>query len=122
MRRHRLLVAVLLLLTGCSASTDSTEFELSEFAIVGPGQLSADSGSLTATNRGELPHTLVITNAEGDVMAATPLVQPGDAVSLDIDLAEGRYSFTCRIVAQDDTGKIVDHFEAGMTTTVSVGG
>lgn len=122
MRRHRLLVAVLLLLTGCSASTVSTEFELSEFSIVGPGQLSADHDSLTATNRGELPHTLVITNAAGDVMAATPLVQPGDTVSLDIDLAEGRYSFTCRIVAQDDTGEIVDHFEAGMSATVSIEG
>lgn len=122
MRVGRLLAALSLVLIGCSAPTASSEFELSEFAIVGSGEVSAGESSVTATNSGELPHTLVITDPEGEVVGATPLIPPGDTAILDLDLEEGRYSFTCRIVAQNDSGTIVDHFEAGMATMVSVRG
>lgn len=40
---------------------------------------------------------------------------------LDVDLTNGRYTFTCRIVAENDKGEIIDHFEAGTMETVSFG-
>jgi small subunit ribosomal protein S19 len=63
-----------------------------------------------------------VTDSSGGVVAATPLVQPGETAALEVDLAPGRYSFTCRIVAEDPDGNIVDHYEAGMNTLVDVGG
>ena len=38
----------------------------------------------------------------------------------EVDLAAGVYSFTCRIVAQDSEGALIDHFESGMHASVRV--
>lgn len=107
-------------LSACMTTATSTPYELSEFAIAGPETLDGDMDYIDVVNSGELPHTLVVTDPSGRVVAATGLIQPGEATTLDVDLSEGRYTFTCRIVAETDQGELVDHFEEGMNAMVSV--
>lgn len=119
--RLSLIAGLSVALAACSGSTAmESGFDLAEWQIAGPGEMSADTGSVDVSNSGSLPHTLVITDSSGNVMAATDLIGPGDSTELALDLDPGTYSFTCRIVAQDSEGEIVDHFEAGMNATVSV--
>lgn len=121
--RLSLIAGLLVALAACSGSAATESgFDLAEWQIAGPGEMSADTGSVDVSNSGSLPHTLVVTDSSGNVMAATDLIGPGDNTELALDLDPGTYSFTCRIVAQDSEGEIVDHFEAGMNTTVSVTG
>lgn len=121
--RFALIAALLMTLASCSGSRAAgSGFELAEWHIDGPGEMTAGTGSVDISNSGTLPHTLVVTDAEGHVMAATDLIAPGESSELALDLDPGTYSFTCRIVAQNPEGEIVDHFEAGMNATVSVPG
>jgi hypothetical protein len=116
------LVVFGLLSSACSTGASDEEFQLDEFTIEGPNSLTAGDHELTVSNVGEFPHTLVVTDGAGQVMAASDLIQPGEMAGLSVDLANGRYVFTCRIVAQNDSGELIDHFEAGMTATVDVSG
>lgn len=114
-------LGLLLALAGCSDTSAGDSFDLAEWDITGPSQLVSD-GTIEVANSGSLPHTLVVTDSSGEVVGATELIEPGQTTRLELDLDDGRYSFTCRIVAQSPEGEIVDHFEAGMNTMVSVGG
>lgn len=120
--RRLVIFTVLLALCGCSGATVADGFELNEFSIVGPGQLGSGGNSVAVVNNGMYPHTLVITDSSGKTLGATPLVEPGGTVSLEVDLDPGEYSFTCRIVAEGPDGNIVDHYEAGMSALVEVTG
>jgi hypothetical protein len=123
MRRSVVTLLVIgLFCMGCTADSTDEGFQLDEFTIEGPDSLAVGGNDLTISNVGEFPHTLVITDATGHVVAASDLIQPGEIANLAVDVAEGQYVFTCRIVAQNDAGEIVDHFEAGMTATVDVSG
>ena len=123
MRGRRLVtLALVLALCGCAGATAGDGFELSEFSIGGPGSLDAGVNTIAVTNDGKYTHTLVITDVSGRVVAATSLVEPGETARLDVDLAPGQYSFTCRIVAEDPDGNIVDHYEAGMSSLIDVAG
>jgi uncharacterized cupredoxin-like copper-binding protein len=123
MRRFWLTAVVLVAIAGCSANgTESSSYQLTEFSIDGPGRLEDGIEAVAVSNRGEFPHTLVVTDETGTVVSATPLIQPGESTSLNLDLDPGTYSVTCRIVAQAPDGDIVDHFEAGMHTTLDVVG
>lgn len=124
MRRSLRIVGSLALtiVFSCQGGGSGTSYDLAEFSITGPGQLSADVTSVSASNHGEYPHTLVITDGDGNVVAATDLIQPGETADLAVELDEGTYSFTCRIVAQDDEGQLIDHFESGMNAVVEVRG
>lgn len=118
--RPFLVAGLLVALTACSGSAAESGFDLAEWQIAGPGEMSADTSSVDVSNSGSFPHTLVVTDSAGNVMAATDLIGPGESTELALDLDPGTYSFTCRIVAQGPEGEIVDHFEAGMNATVSV--
>ena len=113
---------LLLALCACAGSTASDSFELSEFSVLGPDHLDAGENAIAVTNNGLYTHTLVVTDSSGKVVGATSLVQPGETASLDVELAPGQYSFTCRIVAENSDGNLVDHYEAGMNALVQVGG
>jgi hypothetical protein len=106
----------------CDSTTSQTSFDLAEFSITGPGFLAPDTELITVDNAGEFPHTLVITDASGSVVAATDLIQAGETSELAVELSEGVYSFTCRIVIEGDDGQLIDHFEAGMHMSVNVVG
>jgi hypothetical protein len=110
------------ILAGCaSQGGEPTSYHLMEFAIDGPDRLDDGAETLTVENGGEFPHTLVVTDETGTVVAATSLIPAGESTNLALDLDPGTYSVTCRIVAQTPDGDIVDHFEAGMHTTLHIG-
>jgi uncharacterized cupredoxin-like copper-binding protein len=112
-----------LLLSACDPGADTDmSVELTEFSIASPSSIGDHVDEIEVTNVGEFTHTLVITDSEGEVAAASGLIQPGETFHLDLDLAPGTYSFTCRIVAQDGDGNLIDHYEAGMNTMVEVQG
>jgi len=119
---RRLLVAALLLAAACSpqASSDAG-YVLREGAIDGPNSLAVTSSEvLRVSNTGEYSHTLVVTDDQGQVRAATGLVESGTATTLEVDLGPGTYVFSCRIVAEDDEGNLIDHYEQGMHRMVTV--
>ncbi|MGA7098239.1 MAG: hypothetical protein WB245_11815 [Acidimicrobiia bacterium] len=113
----------LALLAACSTTqaTDSG-FTLHEWSVDGPAHLTAGTDAITIHNTGEYNHTLVITNDSGEVIAATGLVAPGTDAVLPADLGPGTYTFSCRIVAADDEGNLIDHYERGMYRTVTLDG
>ena len=118
----RRLAIVLLALAACqTVAGSSTDVELYEFGI-DPGVTTLEAGTvvLTVTNGGEYPHTLVITDAGGHVVSAGGVVAPGETSAQSVELDPGEYSFTCRIVSQDDEGNVIDHFEEGMSAAVTV--
>jgi hypothetical protein len=112
------ILVIVMALTACSSPGADGSYELAEFSISGPTTTSSGEQTLEVTNSGEFSHTLLVTDIQGGVVAATELIPAGETGELTLDLEPGRYSFTCRIVAQDSDGNIVDHFEAGMSTTV----
>lgn len=122
MRSFIVALVALIALTACTRAAAEGAFDLTEFSISGPNRLDSGPNSLTVSNSGEFSHTLVVTDSTGQVLAATPLVGPGESVELAVDLAPDRYSFTCRIVAEDGDGNLIDHFESGMAASVEVSG
>ena len=117
------LSALLLTLTACSpaAATGDADLILDEFQIVA-GDLGLRPGAtvLSAENRGEFGHTVVIADETGHVVAASELIPPGETGTVAAELQAGTYEFTCRIVFQTDEGSVVDHYEEGMRATVTV--
>ena len=129
MRNHRLMrvgLAVLVVgLAGCAGGSASAaaEVELGEFWVTPDHDvLSAGSVELTVENYGEFPHTMVVSDSTGVVIAATDLITPDAETTLNIDLLPGTYSFTCRIVNGLEDGTVLDHYQRGMVATVEVVG
>lgn len=121
--RRRIAVALVALIgvASCTGAGVGDDFDLIEFAIVGPEQVSQQAET-KVTNSGIFPHTLVVTNSAGEAVAATPLLQPGESVHFTLDLDPGVYAITCRIVAETPDGVLVDHYEEGMAATVEITG
>lgn len=120
--RFPAILGIAVVVAACSASSGGNGFDLAEWTVEGPSRLSPETGSVSIANSGSLPHTLVVTDSSGEVVAATDLILPGESTEMALDLDEGNYSFTCRIVAETPDGDVVDHYEAGMNATVSVTG
>lgn len=121
MRKLLFLITLLGVVSCQGPSGSSAEIDLYEFEIT-PSLTSFDAGTvmLDVINEGEYGHTLVITDAGGHVLSAGGVIDPGQSSAVSIDLAEGVYFFTCRIVAQDDDGNVIDHYEQGMSAEVTV--
>lgn len=122
MTGRRWFLAGWLLVAACGiAPVSVTSVNLSEFSII-PAVTKLEAGEieLTVHNSGEFPHTLVISRADGTVVAGTELIGPGEAANMAVTLTEGTYMFTCRIVGQTDTGELVDHYERGMAARMRV--
>lgn len=122
--RRLLAVALLLMLPACgSAPVQSADLSVYEFGIESNSTRFFPGGvDLAVSNEGEYPHTLVISDAAGHVLFASDVLAPGATMPVGVDLAPGKYTFTCRIVGQDDQGHVVDHYERGMSLDVEVGG
>lgn len=112
---------VLLLVAGCGSTASEDSFILDEGSIVGPDVLLEGSGELQINNVGEFNHTMLVTDAGGSVVAATGVLPPGTSTVLVVDLPDGSYQVSCRLVGQDSEGNIVDHYEQGMFKQVEVG-
>lgn len=116
------LVLLLGLVGGCgSRGVTNTAVEIGEFWI-SPEHRVLRTGvvELIVENYGEFPHTLVVSDASGTVIGATDLIGSEASTALTVDLMPGSYTFTCRIVKGLDDGTFVDHFQEGMTASVTV--
>ena len=120
--RVRLLALTLLSIIACTTQAGPEDgYVLSEWAINGPERLTvAGASAINVENAGEWGHTLIVTTDSGEVVGATGLVDAGATATLELDLAAGTYTFSCRIVAEDDEGNLSDHYERGMFRTVVV--
>lgn len=113
---------MLLLVAGCGSAAAENGFTLDEGSIDGPDVVQEGSNDLTIRNVGEFNHTLLITDTGGNVIAATEVLPPGTETVLAVELAEGTYQVSCRLVGQDSEGNIIDHYELGMFKQLEVGG
>jgi plastocyanin len=116
------LVAILLLAVsaacggsggGSAQPAGSIKVDMTEFKFT-PASLSVKPGRTTfyLVNSGTVAHDLVITAPSGSRVAASELVQPGNAATFTVDdLAAGSYRIVC-----DQPG----HEASGMKGTLSV--
>ena len=123
--RKLALFAMALLVLGCGdrieAQRGTMEVELDEFYIDAASPLvAAGSIDLELRNQGEIPHTLVVATNDGTVLAASDAVQPQAQQTLTVRLQPGTYQLTCRIVFRGDDGLLVDHYQEGMGTVLTV--
>lgn len=118
----RRLLILLLLLAGCGSTASEDGFLLDEGRIVGPDEVQQGAVELQISNVGEFNHTMLVANSDGEVVAATGVLAPGTSTVLAVDLSDGRYQVSCRLVGQDSDGNIIDHYEQGMFKQLEVGG
>lgn len=121
----RRIVATILLGLSVGACSDTAAADvgasLYEWGIdVTSTRLQAGIVTVSMENTGEFPHTLIVTAADGRVVAASALLQPGASAELPVAMEPGVYEFTCRIVVEGADG-LVDHYERGMVSVVTVG-
>ena len=116
-------LAILLLASvACSQQASSAaEVELGEFWVAPDHRvLEAGALALAVENYGEFPHTLVVSDASGTVIAATDLIAPETETLLKLTVEPGTYMLTCRIVNGLEDGTVVDHYQNGMSVSVEV--
>lgn len=122
-----LILVAATLLSGCTSPQATPWFggpiHLHEYAIEPEASVWAQGRVvLEVQNQGEYSHTLVISKHDGTVVAASAVIGPGKASQLVVDLEPGTYELTCRIVVETQDGQIIDHFEHGMHTKITVQG
>lgn len=116
-------LAIALVLAACQGgpAPSAVSISASEFSIgISDEQLLAGTVRLEVRNNGEFGHTLVVEDMNGEVLDATDVLRPGAVNDFQIDLAQGQYRLTCRIVAQTGDGELVDHYERGMVAEFDV--
>ena len=119
----RALPLLLVLASGaCSAQGSSASaVELGEFWVTPDTRVfQAGAVEIAVENYGEFPHTLVVSDASGTVIAATDLIDPEAETVLTVNLEPGAYMFTCRIVKGFDDGTVIDHYQEGMAASIEV--
>ena len=117
-----LLVLLVFALSACAGPGSSTaDVELGEFWVTPDIRvLQAGAVELVVENYGEFPHTLVVSDASGTVIAATDLINAEAETVLTVSLEPGMYMFTCRIVLRLDDGTVIDHYQNGMAASIEV--
>lgn len=73
--------------------------------------LTAGTHTFEVVNEGDMPHDFVV-EQDGEDVAATEVLQPGESTTLEVELAPGDYVFYCSVGA---------HRAAGMELPVTVG-
>lgn len=117
----RFLTLTAIVLAACTSGAPmSSDIGLSEFDLRMQPSLTSGATTLDIQNDGEFGHTVVVADESGRIVAATALIGSGETGELSVDLAPGRYEFTCRIVFQNEDGSISDHYEQGMHASVTV--
>ena len=120
--KRALLTLLVLSFGACSGQGSSTSaVELGEFWVTPDIRvLQAGAVEIAVENYGEFPHTLVVSDASGTVIAATDLINPEAETVLTVSLEPGVYMFTCRIVKGLDDGTVIDHYQQGMAASIEV--
>ena len=121
----RRFLATVAFLTACGGVSDTAAPATAVILVDGGmtvehDRLAAGRVVLEIANTGQFGHTVVITTAAGEVVAATHLLAPGETLDWGVDLAPGAYQFSCRIVASGPNGEVFDHYQLGMRADVAV--
>jgi hypothetical protein len=117
------LILFLLLVTACfNGSAAGDGFVLSEGSINGPELIPSGISELNVSNAGEFPHTFVVTDHAGEVVAATDILPPGAEIVVPIDVTSGSYLVSCRLITQSPDGAIIDHYQEGMFKSLTADG
>ena len=121
---RRLLVLVLLAVVACSVGKDAggpPVVLLDEFSVEAAGVFGPGVNEVVVRNDGEFGHTVVFAQSDGTVVGASPSVAPGEEIVFPVRLEAGvEYEISCRIVVGVGEGRIVDHYEEGMLTGITV--
>ena len=122
--KRLLLLAAMVVAPACSSDRPASviDLDLHEFGI-SPSSEVFETGSveLRAVNSGQFAHTIVVTDASGEVVDASDLIAPDERLTVTVDLDEGTYRISCRIVSSSPDGELFDHYELGMITDVHSG-
>ena len=118
--RKLLVIGLVLAACGSPAAASTPFVNLAEGQLTATGLFEAGTTTIDIENSGEFGHTLVISDSDGVVVGATMVIGSGERSTLTVDLPEGTYEFTCRIVSQREDGSIVDHYQEGMVDEVEV--
>jgi uncharacterized cupredoxin-like copper-binding protein len=94
---------------GESETVSVTEGEM--FIELSEDSYSAGTYTFEVTNTGNMRHDFVV-EQDGDDVAGTEVLQPGESTILEVELAPGDYVFYCSVGA---------HRAAGMEVPVTVG-
>jgi plastocyanin len=121
----RLLIVALLVSGSAACSSTSMvqhDITLDEFSIVARSStITGGATTIDVHNAGEFGHTVVIADRQGNVVRSTNIIGPGADEAVQIALAPGEYEITCRLVIETESG-LIDHYERGMHTVVTVEG
>lgn len=120
----RRLAPLLCLVVAChTAAASRATVDMAEYSITPDAEVfAAGQVDLEVRNTGTFGHTLVVSDGEGNIVAALDVLPPGEETTVSLDLAPGEYQLTCRIVGQDREGNLVDHYQRGMLAAVTVEG
>lgn len=91
---------------GTAVQVSETEYEIE---LAGGTTLKPGSSSFDVRNEGKIAHDLAVEGPGGE--KKTPLIDPGKAATLDVDLEAGKYKFYCSVPG---------HEKLGMKTEVTV--
>jgi Cupredoxin-like domain len=102
-------LAIVLAVSGCSHTRASganrtVQMALTEYRL-NPGSVRAGEGVLAIVvhNYGRLTHNLVV-SSDGQSVAGTKPIPPGQTAELDLDLAPGTYQLASTILSDEALG------------------
>ena len=99
--------------TSAPAEAESETVAVTEgemFIQLSEDSFSAGTYTFEVTNTGNMQHDFVV-EQDGEDVAATDVLRPGESTTLEVDLTPGEYVFYCSVGA---------HRAAGMETSVTV--
>jgi uncharacterized cupredoxin-like copper-binding protein len=111
-------------IAGCTDGNE-LEIELGEWYIAAP-QVPVKAGKviLNTRNSGDLVHEIEILKVDGRYqefeMAELVDIGPGSTESLTVELEPGSYTIICTIVEKAADGTVLNHYDLGMRTTMTV--
>lgn len=126
-RRHWLLAVVAFVamgLPGC-AGGEEIEVALGEWYIAAPrAPLKAGRVTISTHNNGVLVHEIEILKIDGTYqefeVAELEDLEPGSTNTLVVELPPGSYEIVCTIVEKTPGGTVLNHYDLGMHTTLTV--
>lgn len=99
--------------TGTVPSASTTTVSMTEFSFAMPTTYEAGTHTFEVVNDGDVPHEFALgeVGAHHSHLGGTDWIDGGGSQTVSLDLAPGDYEIGCHVPG---------HYEAGMTTTITV--
>ena len=124
-RVFAVMLVVLMIVGACGSPTPSSaiDVDLAEFSISPSNTvLAAGDVALNIRNVGEFGHTVVVSRSDGRVIAGTDVVQSGEGAELSWSTSSQGITSSPAGSSWSADGHLVDHYEMGMSRSVTVTG